>query len=200
MLSARGHLLAEVDRDHLLDVAQRNSERMSRLINDLLDLERIASGQAHLQIETVELGQLLQQAHELIESQARRRNVAIEVASPGSVRVQGDTQRLLQVVVNLLSNAVKFSPPGQSVRLTVSRTEIAVRVEVQDYGAGVPRELRPRLFERFARDDSAGAETGSGLGLAISKALVESMGGRIGFEGVERAGTTFYFELPAQAG
>ena len=200
MLSARGHLLAEVDRDHLLDVAQRNSERMSRLINDLLDLERIASGQAHLQIETVELGQLLQQARELIESQARRRNVAIEVASPGSVRVQGDTQRLLQVVVNLLSNAVKFSPPGQSVRLTVSRTESAVRVEVQDHGAGVPRELRPRLFERFARDDSAGAETGSGLGLAISKALVESMGGTIGFDSVERSGTTFYFELPAQAG
>lgn len=196
MLSARGDLLAEADRGHLLDMAQRNSERMSRLINDLLDLERIASGQAHLQLETVELGPLLQQARELIESQARRRNVAVEVASPASLVVQADSQRLLQVVVNLLSNAVKFSPSGQPVRLNASPTEGFVRVEVQDHGAGVPHELRPRLFERFARGESAGSETGSGLGLAISKALVESMGGRIGFESVERSGSTFYFELP----
>jgi signal transduction histidine kinase len=199
MLSAPAAALSSADRDHLLDVAQRNSERMSRLVNDLLDLERIASGQAPLDIETVDLGQLLQQARELTEGQAHKRHVAIEVSLPSPAQVQADAQRLLQVVVNLLSNAVKFSPPGQRVRLSVSCTERVVRVEVRDHGAGVPLELRPRIFERFARGQPPGVETGSGLGLAISKALIESMGGRIGFACEEKAGTTFYFELPAQA-
>jgi signal transduction histidine kinase len=199
MLSARGADLSNTDRGRLLDVAQRNSERMSRLINDLLDLERLSSGQARLDIVPVDLGQLLHQARELTEGQAHKRNVGIEVFLPAPVQVEADPQRLLQVVANLLSNAVKFSPPGRAVRMSVSHNESCVRVEVCDRGAGISHELRPRIFERFARGEPAGGEAGSGLGLAISKALVESMGGRIGFHSEENVGTTFFFELPSRA-
>jgi signal transduction histidine kinase len=126
--------------------------------------------------------------------------VGIELASLPQARLRADPQRLQQVLENLVSNAVKFSPAGESVRLGASAAQGMVRVEVSDHGPGIPEELRARIFQRFARGEvprtSEEHAKGSGLGLAISKALIEGMGGRIGFETGDRAGTTFYFELP----
>jgi signal transduction histidine kinase len=200
LLSARRDALSEEDKDRLLTIAQRNSARMVRLVDDLLDLERIESRQATLQIETVDLEKLLRQAKELSEVQAARRGVALELAPGPPARVRADAQRLQQVVTNLLSNAIKFSPSGETVRLSAGRTGTMVRVELQDRGPGIPQNLQPRIFQRFARGEAPGGPDdqakGSGLGLAISKALIDGMGGRIGFETSPTAGTTFYFELP----
>ncbi len=195
LLSAEGLELAEDDRQRLLTVARRNSDRMIRLVNDLLDLERVESGLAAFQLETLGVEPLLRQALELIEPQARRFGVSLELTSAPASTVRADPQRLLQVLANLLSNAVKVSPWGGAVRVSGSSVDSRVRVEVADHGPGIPEELRPRIFQRFARGRSEGQ--GTGLGLAISKALVEGMGGRIGFETETGAGTTFYFELPA---
>lgn len=148
----------------------------------------------------MDLERLVHQARELNEGQARRLGVEVEVAHFPQARVLADPQRLLRVLVNLLSNAVKFSPPGESVRLSVSRIDGSIRVEIQDHGPGIPKEFRSRIFQRFARGTAAGVPAGpgrgTGLGLAISKALMEGMGGRIGFETQDQAGTTFYLELP----
>lgn len=199
LLSARKAALSGEDKERLLSIAQRNSARMVRLVDDLLDLERIESKQATLQIETVDLEKLLRQAKELSEGQAARRDVSLELAPGPPARVRGDLQRLQQVVTNLLSNAIKFSPPGEAVRLSVLRNGHTARVEIQDRGPGIPKDLQPRIFQRFARGEAPGGpddQKGSGLGLAISKALIDGMGGRIGFETSPAAGTTFYFELP----
>ena len=200
LLASQPCIVSDEDRQRLFEVALRSSERMAQLIDDLLDLERIESGQAAFELEAVDLERLVQQAKELNEGQARRLGVEVEVALLPQARVLADPQRLLRVLVNLLSNAVKFSPPGESVRLSVSRIDGSIRVEVQDHGPGIPKEFRSRIFQRFARGTAAGVPAGpgkgTGLGLAISKALMEGMGGKIGFETQDQAGTTFYFELP----
>lgn len=201
LLTARAIVLSDPDKERLLEMAERNSERMVRLLNDLLDLERIESGRVPFAFENIDLEPLLQQAWELSEEQARRYGIAIERSLPPGARVCANPQRLLQVLSNLLSNAVKFSPPGETVRVSVSEAAGWVRVEISDRGPGIPEEFRSRIFQRFARAAAAGIsearKQGSGLGLAISKALVEGMGGRIGFETAGRTGTTFYCELPA---
>lgn len=202
LLSAQGDAMSGDERERLLAVARRNSERMVRLINDLLDLERVESGRASFVTEPMDLEPLLLQARELSEGHASQRGVAIEVAPLAGSRVRADPQRLLQVVLNLLSNAVKVSPPGERVSVSAVQADGWVRVAVDDRGPGIPQDLRSRIFQRFARGEASGSDgpdKGSGLGLAISKAIIEGMGGRIGFETRGGAGTTFFFELPADA-
>lgn len=195
LLSAGSLAFSQEERDRLLSVARRNSDRMIRLVNDLLDLERVESGLVAFELERLELEPLLRQAVELAEPQASRCGVSLELAPVPAAAVHADPQRLLQVLANLLSNAVKASPRGETVRLAASRADGRVRVEVVDRGPGIPAEIRPRIFQRFVRGEAD--RQGTGLGLAISKAIVEGMGGRIGFETGAQAGTTFYFELPA---
>ncbi|HSF39296.1 MAG TPA: HAMP domain-containing sensor histidine kinase [Thermoanaerobaculia bacterium] len=201
LVTAGSAFVSDTDRERLLEIARRNGERMSLLVDDLLDLERIESGEASFELETVDFERLLLQARDLCEGSAREAGVTIELALVPDVKGLADPQRLLQVVVNLLSNAIKFSPPGESVRVRMTRTGGSIRVEVADRGPGIPEELRPRIFQRFARgappQGETGARKGSGLGLAISKAIVEGLGGRIGFETADGGGTTFYFELAA---
>ncbi|HEX3131008.1 MAG TPA: HAMP domain-containing sensor histidine kinase [Thermoanaerobaculia bacterium] len=197
LLSAESLAFSQEERDRLLSMARRNSDRMIRLVNDLLDLERVESGLVAFELETLELEPLLRQAVELAESQASRCGVSLELAPVPAATVHADPQRLLQVLANLLSNAVKVSPRGETVRLAGWRTDGRVRVEVKDWGPGLPEEIRPRIFQRFVRGEAD--RQGTGLGLAISKAIVEGMRGRIGFETDAKTGTTFYFELPASA-
>lgn len=197
LLSADGVDFSQEERGRLLSVARRNSDRMIRLVNELLDLERVESGLAPFELETLDLEPLLRQALELAEPQASRCGVSLELAPTPASTVRADPQRLLQVLANLLSNAVKVSARGETVRLAGSRVDGRVRVAVADRGAGIPEEIRSRVFQRFVRGPADGQ--GTGLGLAISKAIVEGMGGRIGFETEAGAGTTFYFELPASA-
>lgn len=183
---------------NLLDLASRATARMNRLIGDLLDLESTEAGRMTMARERIEIAGLLQEACEYAGGQAAAHGVSLVLgeASP-DVFVEGDRERLLQVLANLLSNAIHFSPCGETVRLASGRRNGMARVEVTDRGPGVPEAFRIRIFQKFARLHGAPAgHKGSGLGLAISKLIVEVHGGRIGFEPPPGGGTTFYFELP----
>lgn len=183
----------------LVDIAKNNCERLIRLINDILDIEKIESGQMRLALQTVPLQPLLQQAVAANEGFAGQHGVSLRLQAPNApVLVSVDTDRLTQVLTNLLSNAVKFSPKSEVVEIRLSGRAERVRVEVQDHGPGIPKEFRQRIFQKFSQADSSDTRQkgGTGLGLNISKAIVERMGGSIGFGSAPGGGTIFFFELP----
>ena len=197
----RSGALGDMDRDQgeLVEVAERNGQRLLDLINEVLDIEKIESGRLTLMPEPMPIDSLLNESVRLNQGYADRfrANLALHGAVPG-VTVRADRKRLMQVMTNLLSNAAKFSPPNSAVDVSVSRPGDTVRVEVSDRGPGIPEAFRSKIFGRFAQADSADSRIkgGTGLGLAISKRLIELMQGRIGFEDRPGGGTTFFFELP----
>jgi signal transduction histidine kinase len=184
---------------HLLDIAYRNSQRLVRLINDILDLQKIESGSMAFHLRPVDMRSLLQQAIEANQAYAQGLGVGLAlVDTPPSLRVQGDPDRLMQVMTNLLSNAAKFSPPGESVQVSARREGPSVRVVVRDCGPGIPEPFKARIFEKFAQADASTTRDkgGTGLGLSITKAIVERLGGTIGFESQPTQGTAFHVDLP----
>ena len=187
----------------MLAMASENSARLQSLVNDMLDFEKITSGAASFAVQPVALAPFLHRALELNRVYAERFNVRYELRSPlPALSVQADPDRLMQVVTNLLSNAAKFSPPNAVVSLATSIADGHVRISVTDRGPGVPPGFRARIFEKFAQADSSDARQkgGTGLGLSISKAIIEKLGGRIGYESEPGQGATFYFELPLADG
>ncbi len=180
----------------LLEVAMRNTDRLVALIEDLLDAERLASGQAVFDVQVQPLGPLLERSLQELAPCGLARGVTFALAELEEVGVEVDAVRLGQVLANLMSNAAKFGPEGSTVELRLRRLGAWARTEVIDRGPGVPEEFTDRVFERFAQADPTGDGHGSaGLGLAISKDIVEQQGGRIGFD--SRPGRTcFWFDLP----
>ncbi len=196
-----GGVLGEIPGEvkDLAEVASANSDRLQRLIDDLLDMRRIESGRLDLRIEPVDLAKALQQSLRVNQGYAEAHGVrlVLEEPLPGS-EVEVDPDRFQQIMANLLSNAVKHSPQGEQVRITLGRDAERARVSVRDAGPGIEPAFRPRVFDRFAQADSSASRSvgGTGLGLAICKRLVEELGGRIGFETGLGEGTCFFFELP----
>jgi signal transduction histidine kinase len=183
----------------LLEIAYRNSRRLVRLVNEMLDMQKIESGDAVFEIRPTDLWPML--GHAIEANQAYAEQWQVRLALEGEVprvRVAADPDRLMQVLTNLLSNAAKFSPPGETVELRASTSDDRVRVSVTDRGPGIPVEFRPRVFQKFAQADPSATRPreGSGLGLSITKAIVDRLGGRIGFESEIGRGTTFHFDLP----
>ncbi|OLP20332.1 hypothetical protein BST81_00930 [Leptolyngbya sp. 'hensonii'] len=184
----------------LIDIAHKNSERLVLLINDILDVEKIESGKMHFEMKPLALVPLVEQA--IVANQAYGEQFKVQFVLEHDlteVKINGDSNRLMQVMANLLSNAAKFSPPGSTVEVTVRRKNLeTVRVTVRDHGPGIPEEFRYRIFQKFAQADTSTTRQkgGTGLGLSISKAIVERLGGTIGFETEMGVGTAFYFELP----
>jgi PAS domain S-box-containing protein len=183
----------------MVAIAYKNSGRLVRIINDILDIGTIDAGKLTLQMSSVLLGELLEQSVEANAGFAEKCEVRF-VLEPVSAndRVTADPDRLMQVVANLLSNAAKFSLPGAEVRIRVRSGSTTMRIEVEDSGAGIPEAFKAHIFEKFAQADASATRRfeGTGLGLSIARKLVEAMGGSIGFNSVVDQGTVFYVELP----
>ncbi|MBU0816484.1 MAG: PAS domain-containing protein, partial [Gammaproteobacteria bacterium] len=162
----------------MLDIAYKNSQRLTHLINDLLDMEKLVAGKMRFELQTQEVMPLVEQAVESMRSYAQQHQVELVIRQRADgAKVRVDASRLQQVLSNFLSNAAKFSPVGGTVEISVRGERDVVRVEVQDRGPGIPAEFRKRIFQKFSQADSSDTRQkgGTGLGLAISKELIERM-------------------------
>ncbi len=186
----------------LVDIAHKNCQRLVLLINDILDMEKIAAGKMKFSFKPVDVLQLVEQTIESNRAYGAQFGVAfaLQDEAPGA-RVNVDSDRLIQVFTNFLSNAAKFSPKGETVRVTVSREAGWARVAVSDRGPGIPEEFKKRIFQKFSQADSSDMRKkgGTGLGLAICKSIVDKHGGRVSFESEVGRGTTFFVDLPLVA-
>jgi CheY-like chemotaxis protein len=184
---------------HLLQIALNNCERLVRIINDILDVSKIESGNLTLRKKAINVTDLVRQSIDVVATPALNAGVTLEVNMPANIRpVTVDPDRIVQALVNLLSNAIKFAPPNTVVSVTVTGTEHIVTIAVADHGEGIAPENVNRLFRKFQQVDSSSSRRkgGTGLGLAITKALVEQHGGRISVDSEINKGTRFSFTLP----
>lgn len=187
----------------LLDISLKNSERLIRLINDILDISKIEQGSIQLRRVALDPADLCRAAAQEVAAFAGGRDISIDVrVDPELPPVNADRDRALQVLANLLSNAIKFSDPGQRVELTTRLDTAAVAFAVRDFGRGIAPEDHQRIFDKFHQIDSSLTRDvgGTGLGLAICRALVEEHGGQIWVESILGKGATFAFTLPLAAG
>lgn len=183
----------------LVDIALRNSERMERLVNDILASRKLDSGRMEFHFEEVELMPLVEQAIESTSAYAAEHEVRFEIEEsvPGA-KVRVDPDRMIQVLMNVLSNAVRFSDADAVVATSVNHHEEILRVAISDSGPGIPEDFRDRVFEAFARGehDNWRHRSSTGLGMSISKGIIEELGGSISFETEIGVGTTFFIDLP----
>jgi signal transduction histidine kinase len=173
------------------------------LINDILDIEKIVSGNMRLNLKPRELADILRNAVQAAEGHGQRSNVRFQLDTPArDLKIVVDEERLLQVLGNLLSNAAKFSPANETVQVSVAQSQDQVRISVIDRGPGIAEEFRDRIFGKFSQADSSSTRRsgGTGLGLHISRQIVERMGGRIGFDTVLGSGSTFWVEFAPAVG
>ncbi len=183
----------------LVEIARSNCERLVRLINDILDIEKIEAGMMDLRLVRLEPERLVARTLDSLRAMAREAGVEVGYELVLADDWRGDEDRVIQVLTNLVSNAVKFSPPGGHVIVQIAPGERShVRVSVRDQGQGIPADKMRLLFGKFQQLDGSDSRKkgGTGLGLAISKAIVEHHGGAIGVESTPGIGSTFWFELP----
>ncbi|MBD3184515.1 response regulator [Candidatus Poribacteria bacterium] len=187
------------DARKMMDIAHRNSERLLRLINDILDIDKIEFGVMEFDMKPLDLKELLKQSIESNSSYAQQFGINLIMNDSVPVaRVMGDEDRLMQVMTNLLSNAIKFSPKDETINISLEKNNGNIRVSIKDKGPGIPEEFRNKVFEKFTQTQIPGQNSreGTGLGLSIAKAIIEGMDGHIAFETETGVGTTFYFDLP----
>jgi len=183
----------------LLAIAHTNSQRLVRLINDILDIEKIEFGNVVFNLSRVDVRALVEQTIEGSRGFAETYGVRIRLDDKSADgEVNADPDRLAQVISNLLSNAIKFSPPGEEVLVAVEKTGGVVRISVRDHGSGVPADFKPRIFEKFAQADATSSRKkgGTGLGLSIVKQIIERLDGEVGFDDLPGGGTLFHVDLP----
>ena len=195
-----GPALSDQQRD-FLDTVARNGRHLLELINELLDLQRIAAGRMEIKPEPVELAGLITEAAGTVTAQVQKHGHALEVKPPpDGLRVQADPVRVRQVLLNLLSNAIKFTPDGGRISVAAGPVNggSEIRVAVTDTGIGIAVEDQPKLFQEFSQLDASASRKyeGTGLGLALSRRLIELHGGQIGVDSQMGKGSTFWFTLP----
>ncbi len=187
----------------LVSIAYNNSQRLAFLINDLLDMEKLAAGQMQFDFQIYRLRDLLEQSVESNRPYGIDRHVQLDWAPcPADVHVRVDGQRFLQIMSNLLSNAIKYSPDNATVEIRVERQDNRVITSVSDHGPGIPESFYPKIFAMFSQADASNTRKpgGTGLGLAITRELLQRMNGTIDFESVPNVTTRFFFSLPVWNG
>jgi two-component system phosphate regulon sensor histidine kinase PhoR len=186
----------------LLGVMLQQTERLSRLVDQLLDLSRLESGDVHLEREPLALGPLVERVlSEVRLARDDRGIVAANRIPPDLPMIEADRERIHQLLFNLLDNAFRFSPPGGTVTVHAVQSNGWCEVAVEDEGPGIPAEHLGLVFERFYRVDPSRSreDGGTGIGLAIARSVVDAHGGRIWAESDEGGGSTFHFVLPIAA-
>jgi len=185
----------------MVEIAVQNTDRLVRLINDILDIERINSGQIDMHPVPCDARELIARATDAVAALARDANVTV-VADAHPVSLSADPDRIIQALTNLIGNAVKFSEPGSTVRVACARRDAEVLFEICDDGRGIPADQLEPIFGRFAQVDASDARQkgGTGLGLAICRSIIDQHGGRIWAESVPGHGATLSFVLPAPPG
>lgn len=186
--------------EKMLGIAIGNTDRLVRLVNDILELERIGSGKAELHYGDVDADALLHRATDLLSGTAAKTGITFTFGQPG-VHIWADSDRILQTVTNLLSNAIKFSPEGGVIHLEVRHTgPKEATIEVRDHGRGIPADKLEHIFGRFQQVDASDSRVmgGTGLGLAICRSIITQHGGHIWAESKPEAGARFLFTLPTE--
>ncbi|HEY9618576.1 MAG TPA: PAS domain S-box protein [Microcoleaceae cyanobacterium] len=182
----------------MIEIALTDSERLCRLVNDILDLERLESGRATLVKEMCDLAPLLQRSTEAMQASADAAQVTLNLLPTTPIQVWAAPDSIIQTLTNLISNAIKFSPPTSTITIAAVAYPDWVTVSVQDQGRGIPGDKLESIFGRFQQVEAgdAGQKGGTGLGLAICKTIIQQHGGRIWVESEVGHGSTFYFTLP----
>ena len=183
----------------LITIAKNNSDRLIRIINDILDISKIEAGKMSLHKQPVNVDQFLRQAIAENRIFASQHGIKLEyINNTEDCCVDIDSDRMMQVINNLLSNAVKFSAHGSSIEIEAQASAEKVMLSVRDYGEGIEEKFHDKLFEKFTQSDATDSRRvgGTGLGLSIVKAIVENHGGVINFESYKDIGTKFYIYLP----
>jgi PAS domain S-box-containing protein len=183
----------------LIEIAYKNSERLIRLINDILDVEKAESGKIIFDNKVIDLVPIIKQAIQFNSAYSDQYGVRLQITDfLPEAWVFADSDRLIQVLTNLLSNAAKFSPNDSMVEISLTRRNHFFKIAITDHGSGIPKEFRKRIFQRFAQGDASTTRKkgGTGLGLSISKAIIEKLNGKMGYTSKENLRTTFFFTLP----
>jgi len=175
-----------------------NTDRLVRLINDVLDIERMDAGAMELELVPVRASALVANAIQVVQMNATQAGLTVAIDVDQDLTVAVDADRIVQVLVNLLGNAIKFSPRLGTITVTAGPEHGSARFAVKDTGRGIPVDRLESIFERFRQVDSSDAREkgGSGLGLAIARDIVSHHGGQMGVESEVGVGSTFYFTLP----
>jgi signal transduction histidine kinase len=185
----------------MLELAEQNSQRLIRLVNDILDMQKIEAGQMNFLFAKVQLAPLLSCARDQMAAYAQQHKVTIQLDPvPEDLWVWADHNRLMQVLANLLSNAAKFSFADSTVQLKVQQQHQQIRISITDQGPGIDEEFKAVIFRPFSQSDTSDVRHfgGTGLGLSISKSIVEQHGGSLTFESTAGQGSSFYIDLPVK--
>lgn len=177
-------------------IIKNNAERLIRMVNDILDLERIEQGNAEMHFTEIDMAAVIDETVKGIAASSAERGIGIRIEAEAGALVRADEDRVKQVVINLISNAIEYSPDNSDIQIKVLRKDGSAIVIVKDNGPGIPKNEQERIFDRFY---TIGSKKGTGLGLAISKGIIEAHGGIIGIVSDSHSGSSFYFKLPLTA-
>lgn len=184
--------------DKMIRIALQNGQQLALIINDILDMDKLAAGKMEFAIEEHRIGELITQAMETNQSYAKQYQVKFVLETEHDYLIRCDGQRFQQIMSNLLSNAAKYSKPESHIDIRLNPREGMLEIAVCDHGEGIPLQFQDKIFKKFSQVDGSSTRKkgGTGLGLSICKEMVQRMEGEIGFSSEEGVGSTFYFRLP----